>query len=205
MISVTQTLDPESLVRLDGLRGQRWRYFGGPQVSDWMTGVSMLVATEDSALTISGEVDDLDFEGEEDSYSRLRVGQGSPGIAAAATAGQAHHFYGGQEVRDVLVVRETVSQSIDGRATWTYTTDIAIVFALQTGVLAVAKVSHHSELLAAARADDLQALTIEEPSNIWSDEPGLEHDFRRDAVPVRDLLSRTGPHGPSNKTTPPLS
>ncbi len=203
MINVNRNLDRESLVRLASLRGQRWRCFGGQQVSDWMTDVSLFVLTEESALTISGEVDELDFEGEEDSYSRLRVDQGAADLGAAKKSGNTYHFYASQEVRDVLVVRETVEQNIDGEPTWTCTTDIAIVFVLGSGVLAVAMVSHHSELLAAVRADDVESLTIEEPSNLWTDKLGVEHRFTRDMVPIGDLLHRTtSDGGPINRTSP---
>lgn len=194
MITVTQSLDHESLTRLADLRGQRWGYLGGPHVSNWMTDVSMFVSTEESALTISGEVDELDFEGEQDSYSRLRVDQGAVDLAAATESGHRYYFHAGEEVRDVLIVEETVRQITYGQPTWTYTNDIAIVFALQTGAIALAKVSHHSELLCVVQAVDVQALKIEEPSHIWTDKLGVEHYFTRDITPIRDLLG----HPPSS-------
>jgi hypothetical protein len=194
MITVTQNLDHESLTRLADLRGQRWRYLGGPQVSNWMTDVSLFVATEESALTISGEVDELDFEGEQDSYSRLRVDQGAADLTAATESGHRYYFHAGEEVRDVLIVEETVRQITGGEPTWTYTNDIAIVFALQTGAIAIAKVSHHSELLCVVQAVDVQKLHIQEPSHIWTDKLGVEHDITRDMTSVKKLLD----HPPSN-------
>ncbi|MEI2718305.1 MAG: hypothetical protein V9E98_15170 [Candidatus Nanopelagicales bacterium] len=200
-ITVTQNLDHESLTRLADLRGQRWRYLGGPHVSNWMTDVSLIVATEESELTISGEVDELDFEGEQDSYSRLRVDQGAADLAATTESGHRYYFHAGEEVRDVLIVQETVRQVSYGQPTWTYTNDIAIVFALRTGAIALAQVSHHSELLGVVQAADVQALKIEEPSHIWTDKLGVEHHFTRDTIPIRDLLGHPPSDGqPTSRT-----
>jgi hypothetical protein len=167
------------MTRLASLLGQRWRYFGGAQVTDWMTEVSLLVATEGPTLTVSGEVDDLDFEGEDDSYSHLRVDPGAPDLPAASKAGNLFHFNAGQEVKDVVIVRETVTQQIDTQPTWTYITDIAIIFQLETAVIAFAKVSQHSELIVAIRATNTENLKIDEPTNLWTDKIGIEHMITR--------------------------
>lgn len=186
MLTINQTLDPESMTRLAGLRGQRWRYFGGAQLTDWMTEVSLFVSTDGPTLTVSGEVDDLDFEGEEDSYSHLRVDPGAPDLPAARRSGHMFHFNVGEEIKDVLILRETVTQQIDTQPTWTYITDTAIIFQLETAVIAFAKASQHSELLVAVRATNTENLQIDEPTNLWTNKIGIEHTITRNLISIAE-------------------
>jgi hypothetical protein len=78
-----------------------------------------------------------------------------------------------------VIVRETVTQQIDTQPTWTYITDIAIIFQLETAVIAFAKVSQHSELIVAIRATNTEDLQIDEPTNLWTDKIGIEHMITR--------------------------
>lgn len=182
--TINQVLDKESWALLSGLRGQRWRCFGGAQVTDWLTDVAIFVATEESAVTISGEVDDLDFEGHLDSYSRFRVDAGAPDFDAATRSGGVFLHFAGQEIREVLVVRESVTRREDGHPRWIYVNDIAVVFVLDAGAVALAKVSHHSELLKAMWADGVALLDVKQPTTVWTDRIGVEHEITREIVPL---------------------
>lgn len=179
MTTVTHTLDQNGLRRLAGLRGQTWRCFGGVQVSDWLTDVSIFIVTDEEAVTITGETDDLDFEGEYDTYATFRVEDGATQLPIAAKAGNLYYFQTGQEILDVLVLRESVTEARDGHTTWTYVTDLGIVFKFADAVIAVTKVSHHTELLAVLRADSIDTLNVKEPSNVWQDKLGIEYTLDR--------------------------
>jgi hypothetical protein len=75
----------------------------------------------------------------------------------------------------------------DGHEAWQYVTDIGIVFKFSAGVIAVTKVSHHTELLSIIKADALDELQIDEPTNIWEDKLGIEYTIRRDFIPIDAL------------------
>lgn len=188
MNTITQILDGESLSRLARLRGAAWRYFGGVQVSNWMTDVSLFVSTDAGELTITGETAELDFEGEDDTYSRFRIDDGAADLDAASKAGHLYHFNSGQRLGDVLVVRETVTELRDGEAAWTYVTDIGIIFVLDKGAITISKVGHHSELLSVVRADSLADLQLDEPSHAWEDRLDVEYSFKRQTLGVDSLL-----------------
>lgn len=189
MTTITQILDAESLSRLAHLRGATWRYFGGVQVSSWLTDVSIFVATDGGELTISGETTDLDFEGEDDTYSRFRIDDGAPDLDAASRAGHLYHFNSGHRLDDVLIVRETVTERRGGEQTWSYVNDLSIVFVLDNGVIAISKVSHHTELLSVVRADSFDTLALDEPSHGWEDKLDADFSLTQEVLSIGDLAA----------------
>lgn len=56
---------------------------------------------------------------------------------------------------------------------------LGIVFKFADAVIAVTKVSHHTELLAVLRADSIDTLNVKEPSNVWQDKLGIEYTLDR--------------------------
>ena len=191
MNTITQILDEESLSRLAALRGGVWRYLGGVQVSNWMTDVSLFIATDSRLLTITGETTELDFEGEDDTYARFRIDDGATDLDAASKSGHLYYFNSGQTVQDVLIVRETVTEHREGRTTWSYVTDIGIIFVLSGGLIAIGKVGHHTELLSVTRAQNLDALKLDDPSHGWEDRLDVEYSIERQTLAI-DSLRRTG-------------
>ena len=191
MNTITQILDEESLSRLAALRGGVWRYLGGVQVSNWMTDVSLFIATDSRLLTITGETTELDFEGEDDTYARFRIDDGATDLDAASKSGHLYYFNSGQTVQDVLIVRETVTEHREGEATWSYVTDIGIVFVLSGGLIAIGRVGHHTELLSVTRAQNLDALKLDDPCHGWEDRLDVEYSIERQTLAI-DSLRRTG-------------
>jgi hypothetical protein len=182
-----QILDSEGLLRIAALKGKVWRCFGSPGMTDCLTDVTAFFCTDGPAITISGIAEYLDFEGEEDTYSLLHVDDGASDFNEAEKVGRLFFFYAGQRVDDVLIVRETIVENRDGQEAWQYVTDIGIVFKFSAGVIAVTKVSHHTELLSIIKANALEELQIDEPTNIWEDKLGIEYTIGRDFIPIDAL------------------
>lgn len=156
-----------------------------------MTDVSLFIATDSRPLTITGETTELDFEGEVDTYARFRIDDGATDLDAASKSGHLYYFNSGQTVQDVLIVRETVTEQREGEATWSYVTDIGIVFVLSGGLIAIGKVGHHTELLSVTRAQNLDALKLDDPSHGWEDHLDVEYFIERQTLAI-DSLRRTG-------------
>lgn len=187
-----QVVDKESAMNLAALRGQVWRCFGSSDMTDWLSGLSVFFCTEGPAITISGWTDYFDFGGEDDTYSLLKIDGGADDFEEAERAGQLYSSQAGQEVADVLVVRETVVETRDGHESWRYVTDVAIVFQLSESVIAVEKVSHHSELLSIATAAAMDELPKnEQVSSQWRSGPGVTYAFDRQVIRIEDLLGNT--------------
>jgi hypothetical protein len=184
MTANSQILDREGLLRVAALKGRAWRCFGSQGMTDWLTDVAAFFCTDGPAITVSGIADYLDFEGEEDTYSLLHVDDGASDFDEAEKVGRLYFFYAGHRVIDVLIVRETILEIRDDHEAWQYVTDIGIVFKLSAGVIAVTKVSHHTELLSIIKADTLEELQIDPPTNIWEDKLGIEYTIRREFIPI---------------------
>lgn len=186
-------LDLESLRLLQHLIGGTWQCMGGRHMSDGTSDVSIFAVTDKGAITVSGFVEELSFEGDEDTYVGLRVQEGALGRQSATTSGHLYFQSSGQKVLDILIVRETVTQELKGSRTWTLVTDIGVVLVLGRGVLAISPVSHHTELLQARRADSLSDLDIDEPLSAWEND--LETSYRREValLPITSAL-RTSRH-----------
>lgn len=186
-----QIVDKESAMKLAALRGHGWRYFGSSQMTNWFTDTSVFFCTEGPAITVSGWTDFFDFEGEDDTYSLLKVDNGAADFEEARKAGRIYSTQSGQSVNDVLIVRETVVETRRRQVSWRYVADIAIVFQLSHGVVAVAKVSHHTELLGIATAQSMDELRIDQVNSCWGDRQGVTHTADRQVIHIEDLLGET--------------
>lgn len=157
-------------------------------MTDWLSDLSVFFCTEGPSITVSGWTDYFDFEGEDDTYSLLKIDGGAEDFEKAKRSDRLYSSQSGQEVTDVLVVRETVVETRSGHESWRYVTDVAIVFQLSDSVIAVAKVSHHSELLGIATAAVMDDLPNEEVSNRWRDRRGVAYAVDRQVIRIEDLL-----------------
>lgn len=153
-------------------------------MTDWLSDPCVFFCTEGPAITVSGWTDYFDFEGEDDTYSLLKIDGGAEDFEEAKRSGRIYSSEAGQEVVEVMVVRETVVATRGEHESWRYVTDIGIVFKLSAGAIAVTKVSHHTELLSVIKADTLEELQIDEPTKIWEDKLGIEYTIRRDFIPI---------------------
>lgn len=188
MTELSLCLDGHGLEHLYALIGEKWKLFGGGALSDWLTAISLFISTDGHEVTVTGEVEYLDFEREDETYSRLQVSSGAGGLGKAAAAGYLYYHHQGEEVTDVRILRETVSEFIDGARTWTLTTDIAIVFVLESGVIAVARVNYHSELLCVVQARTVQDLVVDQLLSSWTNLVDRTYEFERRMIPVSELL-----------------
>ena len=181
-------VDPESLLLLRHLVGGTWQCMGGRYMSDGTSDVAIFAVTDKASITISGPVDELDFEGDDDTYIRLRVREGAPERQAATKSGNLYFQNSGERVLDVVIVRQTITEERDGTPKWTFVSDIGVIFVLSRGVVAISPVSHHTELLQARRADSLSNLTLEEPLSARENE--LETSYKRQVefLPIADAL-----------------
>ena len=186
-----QIVDKDSAMKLAALRGHVWRCLGSSHMTNWFTDTSMFFCTEGPAITVSGWTDLFNFEGEDDTYSLLKIDAGAADFEEARSAGRIYSKQSGHYVNDVLIVRETVAQTRSGQVSWRYVTDIAVVFQLSDGVVAVVKVSHHTELLGIVTAPSIDELRIEQVDTYWQDRQGFAYTVDRQVIRIADLLGET--------------
>ena len=128
----------------------------------------MSIETDRGTVTLWGDIDDLnDWEGDDGQYSPFHIGRGIPdlypnlGAAAIRKADHnSYYFHAGGCITGFKIHRETVRKVVAGEVELSYTTDIAIVFELTNGVLAVSKSSLNQEMLIINFADSFEELDI---------------------------------------------
>lgn len=193
--TVTLAFDPDSLNRLAGLVGAPWRSVTGERLTEapgfrLFAWDEMVISADDETFAIHNELTPADFEDEPDEYPSLSVRDGNERLAVEEKAGHVYFQHRGEEILDVLVVRESITQRMHGQKTWTFATDYGVIFVLARGAIYVGKTSHHGEAVGAIIADTVDALQI--PDRVdewdWENELGEEYESHREFIRVADLI-----------------
>lgn len=191
----TTYFDEPSLRRLASLVGARWRFITGDPLPERPGCLyafdSVIVAVDGAAIDLSSTLVVLDFEGVPEDYPLLGVRDAQPdAIEAASKAGRMSFNNQGADIRRVVVVRERITYARGGANMWDYSSDIGVIFEVQTGAIGVSKASHHIEALFVSFGEtigdlDLPDRTIEWD---WDNELGEEYQTSREFLDVLDLL-----------------
>ncbi len=202
MIEIRNTLDVESLRRLDGLRGASLRRIFGVNLDVRLMSEDVSLETDKATVTLWGDVDGLgDWEGFDGQYAVLNIADGIPNIyvasdlrAASTSDENSFFFHAGDRIQDISIVRERVRKDVTGETEWEYTTDSAVVFDLSGGVLAISKTAFDAEMLAVTFADSWEQLTIPPAGAFWFhwNEMGTEFVRSRELMSLDDLLEGLG-------------
>lgn len=189
--------DRTSLHNLAALIGERWRLVTGDPLAEkpghLFSWDNVVVASTAKVIRIHTELLVLDFEGYEEEYPILSVAADVGGLDAAQRDGRAFFQHQGEEIVQIHVIREVITQMMHGEQTWIFTTDYGVVFELARGAISVAKAGHHSEALDVAIADALDAVDIPDRSVEWDwdNELGEEYRVAREFIPIGTLLTET--------------
>jgi len=184
-VNVAQSLiGNASLLRLATLPGCVWGCVTGHQAPE-APGTS-LVAWERTTIEVDGGLVDvtsslieLDFEGEADEYPLLSLRDGDVlAFEAEKAAGRAFLQHRGEVIREVRLLRETITRILDGEIEWAYETDFGIIFVLEHGAISVSKGSHHDEAIFVNIADSVEALEIPDRSIEWDWDNELGEEYR---------------------------
>lgn len=187
------TFDAGSLRRLAGLIGGTWQGFGGTSMgADLLQPFTVHLSTTHSEVTVNSVVDFFDITGEEHETAIAELDVDDEAIALVQDTSSDGIFTrnAGQEVVDVLVVRDTLDEVRDGEYTWRIIKDIGVIIILERGAIAVTQEDLHDEMLVVSVADAPEELAIPTVGSRWEDRPGLEYGRSRALIPVAELLER---------------
>ncbi|MBU6147905.1 MAG: hypothetical protein KGP10_07015 [Actinomycetales bacterium] len=149
--------------------------------------LDMYVQTESGAFTIASRLEALDFEGGADEYARVEVRAGAEGSGIARRRGSMFFQERGRIVTGVLVVRDSVRSSGEGRAEFAFVADVGIVFVLDQGAFAVCLGGPFASDLIMSRAGSLHALEVADTSADWGEDLLNQLDFKREFIPLTNL------------------
>lgn len=177
------------LARLGALIGCEWMFVAGETLSpDFYTPVDVLVGTTADTFTIYSEAVGADFEDPDLEYAALSIRDVGERFEVAKRRGNIYVQHQRERIIDVLIVRESITAIEDGEPSWEYTTDIGVVFVLSKGAVAVAKSSHHTEMLVVRMARDIGELDIPDRTIEWADDLTVQYESTREFIPIAGLI-----------------
>lgn len=183
------TLPRDDLARLAALVGGSWLYVAGETLTHHLnTPVDVIVGTTSGSVSIVSAIAEADFEGEAETYAVLSVTGNVSGFAEAKRKGNVYVHHQREAVKDIRIVRDTVTEVSDGETTWRYVTDVGVVFDLTGGAVAVVKASHHTEMLFVRMGNSAGELDIPDRVIEWDNDLVVQHHSSRQFIPVEDLI-----------------
>lgn len=189
-------LPGEDIAALRSLIGCIWEAYGGPCLVDAGKGWdSVFLLTRARSVTLSSVRVVAAFEGYDEEYSRLRVAGGAPEQAAAERSGQIYYQLRGRTVREVLLVRDTITELREGEPTFELTTGTGVLIDLGTAAMGVCRGSHHTEALLIDIAAAPRLLDIPDPSSEWPADLVYRYsmDHSRAEMALRALIVQQPP------------
>lgn len=167
--------------------GGEWLYVAGDSLGpDWHTPEEVLVGTSVESFAVISDIFEADFQGFPMTYAALAISDDVTSFERAKQLGNVYVQHQHERIIDIQVVRETIAESVNGEPSWEYTTDIAVVFVLTHGCVAIAKGSHHTEMLVVSMAREVGDLRIPDRSVEWADDLMVSH------TSVREFMSIAG-------------
>ena len=180
-----------SLAALRSQKGKCWRLATGKPAPEkpghHFSWEDVIVATDAGEVRIHTELTESDFEGYSEEYGQLSVHRDSEGLAKAQREGHVYFQHAGEQITEVYVVRITISQTMRGEPTWTYSSDCGVIFRLTEGAAAVCKIGHHTDALDVFFADSVEALEIDYGFDEWdvANELGESYDCSHELILIK--------------------
>lgn len=179
------SLSADDLRHLRHLIGADWLYVAGECLSpDWHAPEEVLIGTTNGSLAVISDIVEAGFQGFRMTYSALSISDDVTSFEQARRLGNVYVQHQHERITDIQVVRETITETVNGEPSWHYTTDVGVIFCLEHGIVAVAKGSQHTEMLVVSMGRDMADLDIPDRSVEWADDLMVSHGSSRDFVSI---------------------
>jgi hypothetical protein len=188
-------LSQESLLTLNDLRGHKWRFVTGDPLEGkagrlfaWRDVFVGMEGTNNVGIHLVSAISAV--EGDENDYGRLEIDSRDSGLDDAVKRGEVSLKFGGSEVANIYVIRETIRHSAMKTMDWEIDTHYGVVFELSVGVVAIIKAGQQADALNVVLADSLENLEIPKCEDAWNFdlELGESIEIERRNIPLADLI-----------------
>jgi hypothetical protein len=184
------TLSQQARDNLLRLIGAKYDGLGGSAITHSKLAQEVFVFSSQGAVEISGVLKSLDFEGYVDEYSRFEVERVEPTKAnRILESGEFFAQSSGDEIRDIYVVRETITQVKQGTPVWSLKADSGIVLALGNSYIAFALQALFDVVFA---FDFLERFSLQDMDDLTT---LYEDDLLASYMVSRELISVSNIHG----------
>lgn len=182
MISTDQRLSTDELHSLGRLIGATWRSMSGPTMTaDNFAWEVVQISTSELLLQIRLQSSPLNIDGITADYPTLvvlTVRESLPSVHDANT-----YFHGqGESVREVRVLRDTVTGELNGELFFENIADIAIAIRLDSSWLVMSRASHFMEAFDVQRVTELDDAVLPDTSSEWEETLEYHYVLRREWI-----------------------
>jgi len=173
-----------------GLIGKKWDHYGSRTLFNegTLAAADMFLTTSSSTISVVADYKILDFEGGVDEFSFLRIQDGAIGATAARRAGDLYFDLRGEQVVNVLIIRDTVAMDDQDLGPRELVVDSGFIVETTQGSLAICKGSFYMQDMFIQKADDTESLELVTSQNEWESSLGRQFSIVRTVIPVNELL-----------------
>ncbi len=188
-------LSQASLLTLNDLMGQKWRFVTGDPLEGkagrlfaWRNVFVGMEGATTVGIHLVSAISTV--EGDENDYGRLEIDLRDHGLDEAVKRGEVSLKFGGSQVSNIYVIQETIRHSAMKAMDWEIDTHYGVVFELSVGAVAIIKAGQQADALDVVLADSLENLDIPKRDDAWNFdlELGESIEIHRQNIPLSELI-----------------
>jgi len=189
MTTITRHIDSGGLEDLRGLEGAIWEGYGStwPTANGFLESPAFLV-TNSCKLSIGTATEYFDIDGDVFSFSSVQISEAGSELDRARNEGNVYYQNKGEQINQVLIVRETLRATYEGNPFFEVDFDFGIVLVRSKSVIAIAKRGFHGDDFVVSSAPSIGELELFDSSKEWSQSLMMDYEFGRELIKIDDLL-----------------
>jgi hypothetical protein len=163
---------------LKSLVSRKFAFIGGKSLPDFLISDVIVLATDEIAIKVSGDIFEAEIEGYPENYSKVNITELTDAqVRSLRSSGEIYPRGTGLVVQDVSLVTRTTSEFKKGTKTWSIESLRAIVLHLGSTHLIVRRLGDHDEVLAASFEEIFSVATLPNVSNYLEEDLETRYEF----------------------------
>jgi hypothetical protein len=184
------SLSETELTILKKLIGRTFEFIGGESLPDFLISDVIVLATDELAIKVSGDIFESEIEGYPENYSKVDITELTDSqVRTLRASGETYLEGAGLVVQDVSLVTRTTSEFKNGLQTWSIESLRAIVLNLGSTNLIVCRLGDHDEVLAASFVKNFSFSSLPAVSNYLEEDLETKYEFIETSI---SLLENNG-------------
>jgi hypothetical protein len=168
MQEIVSVMPVKARENLATLIGHKLEYISGFGVKRFLTAGLFIIATDNGVTDIRADLMSADFPGYAEEFGYFRSGDAlESDLISAETNGTRFFRLAGGTIKNITVRSETITKIVDQNPSWSYASDVAVIFVLSNGVFSISKIVHIDEVLTVTYAESLEHLDIPETGSLF--------------------------------------
>lgn len=185
MINSRQILTTDEASMLRSLVGQQWENMSSNgMVEATLSWDPIRIATSESAIEIALDLEFYDIYGEPDEYPVLRVRPAGEMSPQAISNGYVYFQGKGQKIEQVWILREKLSNVVNGQVEFQNESDIALSFKLEKTWISLVRATHFSDVFDVWQSTERDAIELPDTVSEWEDDLFDQFELAREWIHV---------------------